>query len=137
MVSCTTTCVPLVAHDEPVTAPSPPPPPPSPGSSGMGGALVGTEHSLTALPGAGSRPNVAALQVKLPDRTLNTNVSEAPNATLVDPDTAQVSPTLQIVTYPSGRFFAACATPTEPTTTSPPTMSLPSMMRSSVMALTS
>ena len=70
------------------------------GGGGGGGVLpppLGTEHSLTDLLGIGSEPNVATLQTKLPLSTLNTNWPAAPKATLVDWDTEQVSPILQMV----------------------------------------
>jgi hypothetical protein len=93
-----------VEQDDPVTAlvvggsVGVPPPLPS-----------GTEHSLTDLDGIGSEPKVATVHENVPLRTLNTNVSAAPKATFVAEATEQDSPILQIVTYPSGRFFAAKA----------------------------
>ena len=104
-------CDPLVLHDEPEMLPVG-------GGDGVGvgvgdgdglglgdgdgdgdgaGEPLGTEHSFTALLGAGSDPKVATVQVKLPFKVLNTNWPAAPNATLVDCDTEQVSGILQIV----------------------------------------
>src|SRR5215510_2552791 len=106
MVSLTVVCEPLVPHDDPVMLPVG-------GGAGVGvgvglgegdgvgdgaGEPLGTEHSFTAFSGAGSDPKVATLHEKLPFKTLNTNLSAAPNATLVDWDTEQLSPILQIVT---------------------------------------
>jgi hypothetical protein len=109
MVAFTVVCVPLVLHDDPVMLPEG-------GGAGVGvgdgdgdgegdgdgdgdgaGEPLGTEHSFTLLLGIGSDPKVATLQVKLPFRTLKTNAPEAPNATLVDWDTEQDSPILQMV----------------------------------------
>jgi len=59
--------------------------------------LFGIEHSFFDLAGLGSLPKVATLQVKEPLKVLNTNLSAAPKATLVDPLTVQVSSDLHIV----------------------------------------
>jgi hypothetical protein len=101
--------VPLVPHDDPVMLPEG-------GGAGVGvgdgdgdgvgdgdgdgdgvGEPLGTEHSFTALSGAGSDPKVATVHVKLPFKVLKTNLPSAPNATLVDWGTEQDSGILQIV----------------------------------------
>src|SRR5262245_41420742 len=95
IVASTVVCEPLVLHEDPVMLPLG-------GGDGVGvgdgdglglgegdgdgegvGEPLGTEHSLTALFGAGSDPKVATVQVKLPFRVLKTNMPAAPNATLV------------------------------------------------------
>ncbi|HSC68516.1 MAG TPA: hypothetical protein VLC79_12540 [Cellvibrio sp.] len=62
----------------------------------------------------GSEPKVATEQEKLPLRILYTNFPDAPKATLVEPLTEHVCPTLQIVTYPSGRLEAENALAAQP-----------------------
>src|SRR5262245_43501927 len=103
MVVFTVVLVPLVPHEEPVMVPVG-------GGAGVGvgvgvgdglgvgegdgdgvGEPLGTEHSFTALLGAGSDPKVATVQVKVPFSVLKTNIPEAPNATLVGAGTEQVS----------------------------------------------
>jgi len=97
MVAFTVVCVPLVLHDDPVMLPEGGGEGDGDGDGDGAGEPLGTEHSFTLLLGIGSDPKVATLQVKLPFRTLKTNAPEAPNATLVDWDTEQDSPILQMV----------------------------------------
>ena len=75
---------------------------------------LGIEHSFTDFDGFGSEPKVATEQEKLPLKILYTNLSAAPNATLVEPHTEQVCPVLQIVVYPSGRLEAENALAAQP-----------------------
>ncbi len=59
------------------------------------GVPEGTEHSFT--PPGTRGPNVASEHTKLPDISLNRNISARPNATLVVVATEQVLPSVQIV----------------------------------------
>jgi hypothetical protein len=61
----------------------------------VGTVVRGTEHSFT--PPEIRLPKVASEQVKLPDKTLKTNLSARPKATVVDAATEQVLPSLHKV----------------------------------------